>query len=62
MILHSLPSGQKHWYSSYPVSAELAACGVGIHHAGMAIEDRRATEDLYIKKVLRIVFATSVCL
>lgn len=28
----------------------------------MSIEDRRATEDLYIKKVLRIVFATSVSL
>ncbi|EPS99015.1 hypothetical protein FOMPIDRAFT_1031123 [Fomitopsis schrenkii] len=38
---------------------KLATCGIGIHHAGMSIEDRRATEDLYIKKVLRIVFATS---
>ncbi|TFY60086.1 hypothetical protein EVJ58_g5372 [Rhodofomes roseus] len=38
---------------------ELAACGVGIHHAGMAIEDRRATEDLYMKKLLKILFATS---
>lgn len=39
---------------------ELAACGIGIHHAGMSMSDRRATEELYLKKLLRIVFATSV--
>ncbi|KAI0950168.1 hypothetical protein AcV7_008716 [Taiwanofungus camphoratus] len=38
---------------------KLAACGIGIHHAGMSMSDRRATEELYLKKLLRIVFATS---
>ncbi|KZT69812.1 P-loop containing nucleoside triphosphate hydrolase protein, partial [Daedalea quercina L-15889] len=38
---------------------KLAACGIGVHHAGMTPEDRRTTEDLYIKKILRIIFATS---
>ncbi|KAH9928154.1 uncharacterized protein B0H18DRAFT_875089 [Fomitopsis serialis] len=38
---------------------KLAACGIGAHHAGMSLEDRRAIEDLYTKKLLRIVFATS---
>ncbi|KZT02310.1 P-loop containing nucleoside triphosphate hydrolase protein [Laetiporus sulphureus 93-53] len=38
---------------------KLAVCGIGVHHAGISMEDRRTTEELYIKKVLRIVFATS---
>ncbi|OBZ69133.1 putative ATP-dependent DNA helicase HFM1 [Grifola frondosa] len=38
---------------------KLASCGIGVHHAGMTIDDRRATEDLYLKKILRILFATS---
>ncbi|PCH37704.1 nucleoside triphosphate hydrolase protein [Wolfiporia cocos MD-104 SS10] len=38
---------------------KLAACGIGVHHAGMNMDDRRTIEDLYIKKVLRIIFATS---
>lgn len=40
--------------------AELAAAGVGVHHAGLHFDDRRATEDLYLKKILRVVVATSV--
>jgi replicative superfamily II helicase len=39
---------------------ELAVAGIGIHHAGLSMDDRRAIEDLYLKKVLRIVIATSV--
>ncbi|KAL4247433.1 Meiotic Crossover Helicase [Abortiporus biennis] len=38
---------------------KLAGCGIGIHHAGMTMDDRRATEDLYLKKILRVVVATS---
>ncbi|KAI0690593.1 hypothetical protein BC835DRAFT_1407505 [Cytidiella melzeri] len=38
---------------------KLATCGIGIHHAGMSFDDRRATEDLYLKKILRVVVATS---
>lgn len=44
----------------YYSRTELAACGIGIHHAGMSMDDRRATEDLYLRKLLRILFATSV--
>ncbi|KAF8077800.1 Sec63 Brl domain-containing protein [Lyophyllum atratum] len=38
---------------------EFASFGVGVHHAGLTLDDRRATEDLYINGVLRIVIATS---
>ncbi|KAF8798145.1 P-loop containing nucleoside triphosphate hydrolase protein [Phlegmacium glaucopus] len=38
---------------------ELAAFGIGVHHAGLSMEDRRATEDLYLKKVIRVLVATS---
>ncbi|KDQ10599.1 hypothetical protein BOTBODRAFT_190414 [Botryobasidium botryosum FD-172 SS1] len=37
----------------------LAASGIGIHHAGLSIDDRKATEGLFLKKVLRVVVATS---
>ncbi|KAJ7172122.1 Sec63 Brl domain-containing protein [Mycena filopes] len=38
---------------------ELAAFGIGVHHAGLTIDDRRAVEDLYLKGLLRVVVATS---
>ncbi|KAJ8087976.1 ATP-dependent DNA helicase MER3 [Marasmius tenuissimus] len=38
---------------------ELAAYGIGVHHAGLTLDDRRAMEELYLKKVLRIMVATS---
>jgi ATP-dependent DNA helicase HFM1/MER3 len=41
---------------------ELAAFGIGVHHAGLTIDDRRAVEDLYLKGLLRVVVATSVCI
>ncbi|KIY42928.1 P-loop containing nucleoside triphosphate hydrolase protein [Fistulina hepatica ATCC 64428] len=40
-------------------AAELAEYGVGMHHAGLAIDDRRMIEDLFLKKHLRVVVATS---
>lgn len=39
---------------------ELAMYGIGVHHAGIAREDRSATEHLYLKKHLKVLFATSV--
>jgi len=39
---------------------EFASIGIGVHHAGVSIEDRRATEQLYLKKLLRVLVATSV--
>jgi ATP-dependent DNA helicase HFM1/MER3 len=39
---------------------ELALVGVGCHHAGMTMEDRRATENAYKEKKLKVVVATSV--
>jgi len=39
---------------------DFAQYGIGVHHAGLTLEDRRATEALYLKKILRIVIATSV--
>ncbi|KDQ61091.1 hypothetical protein JAAARDRAFT_173613 [Jaapia argillacea MUCL 33604] len=39
--------------------SELAAFGIGVHHAGLSLDDRRTTEDLYMKKILRCVSATS---
>ncbi|EPQ57931.1 P-loop containing nucleoside triphosphate hydrolase protein [Gloeophyllum trabeum ATCC 11539] len=40
-------------------SAELASVGIGVHHAGLSMDDRRATEHLYMEKILRLVVATS---
>jgi hypothetical protein len=40
--------------------AELAAVGIGLHHAGLSLDDRRAIENLYLKMVLKVVVATSV--
>ena len=42
------------------IFTEFATVGIGVHHAGVSIDDRRATEQLYLKKVLRILVATSV--
>ncbi|KAF8643832.1 hypothetical protein AX16_008849 [Volvariella volvacea WC 439] len=39
--------------------ADLATCGIGIHHAGLIYEDRRMTEDLYLRKILQVVVCTS---
>ncbi|KAG2147242.1 Sec63 Brl domain-containing protein [Suillus cothurnatus] len=39
--------------------APLAALGIGVHHAGLTIDDRRTIEDLYLRKVLRVLLATS---
>jgi ATP-dependent DNA helicase HFM1/MER3 len=39
---------------------EFATIGIGVHHAGLSMDDRRATEQLFLKKVLRILVATSV--
>ena len=44
------------------VLADLALAGVGVHHAGLSFDDRRATEDLYLKKILRVIVSTSVSL
>ncbi|KAF8965195.1 P-loop containing nucleoside triphosphate hydrolase protein [Flammula alnicola] len=38
---------------------EFASYGIGVHHAGLSMEDRRATEQLYLNKILRILVATS---
>lgn len=40
--------------------AELALVGIGVHHAGLTLEDRRCTEELFLSKVLRVVVSTSV--
>ncbi|KXN92197.1 putative ATP-dependent DNA helicase HFM1 [Leucoagaricus sp. SymC.cos] len=39
---------------------ELAINGIGIHHAGLGIDDRRLVEDLFLDGTLRILVATSV--
>ncbi|EMD38220.1 hypothetical protein CERSUDRAFT_48078, partial [Gelatoporia subvermispora B] len=38
---------------------KLAASGIGVHHAGMTMGDRRTIEDLFLRKILRIVVSTS---
>ncbi len=47
-------------YFSDVFYAELSAAGIGVHHAGMTLDDRRTTEELYLNKVLLVVVATSV--
>ncbi|KIP12313.1 hypothetical protein PHLGIDRAFT_330001 [Phlebiopsis gigantea 11061_1 CR5-6] len=38
---------------------KLAEFGIGVHHAGMTMDDRRTTEELFLQKVLRVITATS---
>ncbi|KJA27175.1 hypothetical protein HYPSUDRAFT_75106, partial [Hypholoma sublateritium FD-334 SS-4] len=38
---------------------DFACAGIGVHHAGIVMEDRKATEQLYLNKVLRVLIATS---
>ena len=42
------------------MSIELAAAGIGAHNAGLVLEDKRAIEELFINKTLRVVVCTSV--
>jgi len=39
---------------------EFASVGIGVHHAGLTLDDRQEIERLYLGKVLRILIATSV--
>ncbi|EAU88744.2 ATP-dependent DNA helicase MER3 [Coprinopsis cinerea okayama7 len=38
---------------------ELVSYGIGVHHAGLTMEDRRAIEQLYIQKLIRVLVTTS---
>ncbi|KAK7694049.1 hypothetical protein QCA50_003625 [Cerrena zonata] len=38
---------------------KLAVCGLGVHNAGMTMDDRRLTEELYLNGSLRVLVATS---
>jgi len=40
-------------------SAEFAECGIGIHHAGLSMEDRRLIENSFLSGKLFVVVATS---
>ena len=37
----------------------LAHAGIGIHHAGLTLEDRQLTEHLFLQGTLKCLFATS---
>jgi len=39
--------------------AALAAVGIAFHHAGLNLDDRKLVEELYLKKTLRVLTATS---
>lgn len=47
---------------SYLNVVDLASVGIGVHHAGLTLDDRKATETLYLNGILRVIIATSVCL
>jgi Lhr-like helicase len=38
----------------------LASVGIAVHHAGLNTDDRRAVEELFLRKALRVLVATSV--
>ncbi|KAI0822838.1 P-loop containing nucleoside triphosphate hydrolase protein [Trametes gibbosa] len=54
----SKPPRIEHVFSNKTLD-KLATCGIGVHHAGLVREDRSATEQLYLKKHLKVLFATS---
>lgn len=39
---------------------DLATYGIGVHHAGLGIEDRKLVEELFLGGVIRVLVATSV--
>ncbi|KAJ3728380.1 P-loop containing nucleoside triphosphate hydrolase protein [Lentinula raphanica] len=39
---------------------QYATLGIGVHHAGLTPSDRRAIEELFLSKILRVVIATTV--
>lgn len=41
-------------------ATELATCGIGIHHAGMTLDDRRITEEFFLQKRFKVILSTSV--
>jgi superfamily II helicase len=53
-IYKSVTIFNHYWYSA------LAIVGIGIHHAGLSPDDRRAIEDLFHETVLKAVITTSV--
>ncbi|KAF7778611.1 hypothetical protein Agabi119p4_2956 [Agaricus bisporus var. burnettii] len=38
---------------------ELATYGIGVHHAGLGLEDRRSVEELFLGGTIRVLVATS---
>jgi superfamily II RNA helicase len=53
-----LPSNRRLITSHHNVG--LAAAGIGAHHAGLELSDKRLVEELFMNRVLRVVAATSV--
>jgi replicative superfamily II helicase len=45
---------------SLSIIVGLAAAGIGAHHAGLELSDKRLVEELFMSRVLRVVVATSV--
>lgn len=41
-------------------TSELATYGIGVHHAGLGLEDRRSVEELFLGGTIRVLVATSV--
>lgn len=63
MILdYKVPYRLSCYYFTHPIVplTELAVNGIGTHHAGLGINDRRLVEDLFLDGTLRILVATSV--
>lgn len=54
----SRPPGLEHSFIDKRID-ELVKYGIGVHHAGINLDDRRTIEDLYLRKSLRILVATS---
>lgn len=46
----------------YSLEIELASSGIGVHHAGLAIDDRKLTEELFLAGLLQVIVSTSVSL
>ncbi|KAH9180405.1 P-loop containing nucleoside triphosphate hydrolase protein [Lactarius sanguifluus] len=40
-------------------ASELAAAGIGAHHAGLELSDKRLVEELFTNRILRVIVATS---
>ncbi|KAH7343302.1 hypothetical protein B0J17DRAFT_764514 [Rhizoctonia solani] len=56
---YPLRSNASHLMTSRPFRSELANLGIGVHHAGLSLDERHTVEELFTRRKLNVIVATS---